>query len=183
MIFKVFASVCPKVALKMHTSHGVWLFWLVFVLVCVCGVVFVVLPPFSACSAPMLLARSLGKCLLLVCLAFSCFLVGSLWAILLGILTCQTPCVICMDFIRVGHGSRAPNFPKRFPHHILHAQPPFQNNENLHFLCLGVGAYESVSFWQGVCIRMCLFQKIHVGKSCSCCFCSFEKFCIVVNFA
>ena len=107
--------------------------------VCVCGVVFVVFPPFSAGSAPMLLARSLGKCLLLVCLAFSCFMFGSLWAILLGILTCQTPCVICMDFIRVGHGARAPNFPKHFPHQILHAQPPFQNNENLPFLCLGGG--------------------------------------------
>ena len=98
LILKVFASVCPKVALKMHTSHGVWLLW-----------------------------------------AFSCFMFGSLWAILFGILTCQTPCVICMDFIRVGHGARAPNFPKRSPHQILHAQPPFQNIENLPFLCLGVG--------------------------------------------
>ena len=111
--------------------------WLV--LVCVCGVVFVVLGPLSACSAPMVLARSLGKCLLLVSLAFSSFLLGSLWAILFGILTCQTPCVTCMDFVGGGHGARAPNFPTRFPHQILHAQPPFQNNENIPFLCLGGG--------------------------------------------
>ena len=156
LILNVFASVCPKLALKMHTSHGVWLLWLVLVPLCfpfrfsqstlwmislgVCvGLCLLCVGPLSACSAPMVLARSLGKCFWLVCLAFSSFMLGSLWAIPLGILTCQTPCVICIDFIGRGHGIQAPNFPKRFPHQILHAQPPCQKNENLAFLCLGGG--------------------------------------------
>ena len=36
---------------------------------------------------------------------------------------------------------------------------------------------------KGVCIIMCLFQKIHFWKSCSCCFCSFGKSCMSSNFA
>ena len=78
LIFNVFTCVCPKLALKIYTSHSVCLLWLVLVQrifpsrfskstllmislgVCV-GLCFSVVGSLSACSSPMVLARFLEK--------------------------------------------------------------------------------------------------------------------------
>ena len=64
----------------------------------------------------------------------------------------KAPCGTCSGFIGGGHGVQARNLPRGFPHQIEHAQPHFQINANLAFLCLWGGWWMCTNpcrLWRG----------------------------------